>query len=322
MTQQLVGHIHIEHLCEAQAGSFSNLTSQGLRPYLQHSDSVLSSTGVVRIGAWCARQPVGLLLAQPAGDYAHRLASVMVRSTYRRQGVAKALLQIYAHWAEQHQCTELHAGWSSKLPNESALTALLASSQWCQKIATRVRMTWKADDWSQGFPSRDALLHRFTRQGFQVRAIDDLNLTEQAALIEQGDAQVRMGMAPAWSNPKQWLDPSHALDRKVSVALRNSQGEFLAWLVASLPDHLHRIHIRLVWSVAGASQHNWSLAVIAGFCKQFEAVYGKGGIFCAQPPIGEQEAMSKLINHFDQQVIAKDTLFESRRFLNAAKQVP
>ena len=122
----------IDRLQPAQTKAFSALTFPRYREMLAAKDA---APDVVAFGAWSEGQPIGLLLAKI--DEAAKLAELLSVSThrsYRRQGIASALLDVLLKHLQGSVCDTIVATFTQTPGKEASIASLLRKKGWSDPV--------------------------------------------------------------------------------------------------------------------------------------------------------------------------------------------
>jgi GNAT superfamily N-acetyltransferase len=165
---------------------------------------------IVAIGASLAGRPLGLALAQLAGERRAQLHSVAVADGYRRQGVATALLDRLDRELAARDCDVVYAVYLSG-EKAGVIEALLSARGWS---APRLRRLVGAADLARSAEVPWIAAARFPPE-FSVEAWASVDAAEKSRLA-----------APAALDPF----PTEPVAAEVSLALR-CRGELAGWAI-------------------------------------------------------------------------------------------
>lgn len=287
------------------------LTTQNLRPYLTGSsgpdDSQDTSCNFV---AWVDDVPAGLLLSRqdPERPWTQEILSLMVTPLFRRQGLARALLQALGARMQRLGRRDMSTSWSDRLPHLDSLRALLSSEGWLQPEPSRLRMSFNIGEREDALRAFQPLIAAARRRGLRSLALADAGTDTLARIAAAATSFARAGSLPAWANPAPWLK---RCDPLMSQLLLDGEGRLCGWLLGEHQPNFHRWAIPIGWCATGPG--HMLLAVEAALAA-LEQHAGNGTTVILQPSARNGHKVCTLLDrHFRPYALWADHLVTSRK---------
>lgn len=294
--------MHIRDATCDEAAILAPLTWGYYRPLLAMDDAARAELGAVCLAAWRDGRPLGLLISARHKDGGQNLLSLSVGRDHRRQGVGRVLLRALVQARPGPLCTQ----YSDRLPGADAFATLLRAEGWAAPEAVSRRICGPVRETFSVFRQRAGLLERMCRQGFQVHAWGE----RAAEILALAERLLADGTAPAWADPRPWLDRLHP---QASLALVDAAGAVRGWVVCQHQPSMARWYFPIGWVMEPEAGRGWLLGAYAEGARRLEETHGGDTRVVVESTSGLHAMWRVLDRHFSPHADWADHLMESRR---------
>ena len=291
--------------------ALSWLTTHNLRPYLAGSaTSAPPSDTSCNLVAWIDDVPAGLLLSRqdPERPWTQEVLSLMVTSLFRRQGLARALLQALSKRMQPLGRRDISTSWSDRLPQLDSLRALLSSEGWQQPEQSRLRMSFNIGEREDALRAFQPLIAAARRRGLRSFALAEAGADAPARIASAATFFTRAGSLPAWATPAPWLE---RCDPVMSQLLLDGEGRLCGWLLCEHQPAFHRWAIPIGWCATGPGH---MLLAMEAALAALEQHAGSGATVILQPSERNGHKVCTLLDrHFRPYALWADRLVVSSK---------
>jgi GNAT superfamily N-acetyltransferase len=287
------------------------LTPQNLRTVLAEGTVQKSdAASPCNLVAWVDEVPAGLLISRPHPErpWTQDILSLMVTPLFRRQGLARALLQALVERIKPLGRKECSASWSDRLPQLDSLRALLSSEGWQHPEQSRLRMSFNVGEREDALRAFQPLIAAARRRGLRSFALAEAGADAPARIASAATFFTRAGSLPAWATPAPWLE---RCDPVMSQLLLDGEGRLCGWLLCEHQPAFHRWAIPIGWCATGPGH---MLLAMEAALAALEQHAGSGATVILQPSERNGHKVCTLLDrHFRPYALWADRLVVSRK---------